>query len=114
MGACRAGSQSAFDDSVVQAARVGHTQASTEKRLATPPKFVGVVHPGKSYIVVDDVLTSGSTVANLRHYIESKGGKVRQPPGAELAKRKGSIAFTIEGYDDDAREIYAIPAIRRF
>ena len=40
-------------------------------------KFTGRVAKGKTYILVDDVVTSGSTVRALKEYIENKGGKVK-------------------------------------
>ena len=45
-------------------------------QLFSRPKFTGPVEQGRPYIIVDDVSTSGSTLAAPRDYIESKGGKV--------------------------------------
>lgn len=36
------------------------------------------------------------------------------PSDAELASMLGSLIFTVEGYDDDPREIYTIPEVRKF
>jgi hypothetical protein len=40
------------------------------------PTFDGPVEPGKNYIIVDDVVTSGSSLAGLRNHIEENGGRV--------------------------------------
>ncbi len=36
------------------------------------------------------------------------------PRGADLTHMLGGMAFMVEGYDADPREIYAIPVVRRF
>jgi len=41
-------------------------------------------------------------------------GADRLPSGPALARMMGSLAFMVEGYDHDPREIYAIPEVRRF
>lgn len=45
-------------------------------RLFNHPGFYGPVHRGRNYLIVDDVLTMGGTVADLRSHIERKGGRV--------------------------------------
>lgn len=45
----------------------------------------------------------------LGHY-----GLDRLPTGRRLRQMMDSMAFFIQGYDDDPREIYAIPEIRQF
>jgi hypothetical protein len=45
-------------------------------RLLHRPEFAGTVAAGQSYIVVDDVITSGSTIQALRLFLESHGGRV--------------------------------------
>ena len=52
-----------------------HGNAMIE-RLYYRPEFSGPVSPG-SYIIVDDVYTSGSTVNSLMRFIESRGGVVK-------------------------------------
>ena len=52
-----------------------HGSAMIE-RLYYRPEFSGPVSPG-SYIIVDDVYTSGSTVNSLMRFIESRGGVVK-------------------------------------
>jgi len=41
-------------------------------------------------------------------------GENRLPDRAALARMLGGMAFMVEGYDQDSREIYAIPEVRRF
>src|ERR1022692_3259664 len=44
----------------------------------------------------------------------SRFGKPHLPAGKQLEVMMNSVALVIEGYDDDPREIYAIPEIRKF
>jgi hypothetical protein len=60
--------------SIVQINRVGHTGASGYRRLAFPALFDGDVQPGRAYVLVDDFVGQGGTLANLKGFIESKGG----------------------------------------
>ena len=61
---------------IVQREKVARTGAGSDHRLAFNPTFEGEVIPGQKYIVVDDTLTMGGTIASLRGYIENNGGKV--------------------------------------
>ena len=60
----------------MQANIVGHTGADGYARLARQPAFEGQVHPDADYVIVDDFVGMGGTLANLRGHIESKGGRV--------------------------------------
>jgi len=64
------------NEEIVQINRVGHTGASGYHRLAFPALFDGEVTGGKTYLLVDDFVGQGGTLANLKGYIESKGGRV--------------------------------------
>jgi hypothetical protein len=44
----------------------------------------------------------------------SRFGKFRVPVGKQLQGMMNSLVLMIEGYDDDPREIYAIPEVRTF
>ncbi len=64
------------DTGVVQSNRVGRTDAGAWHRFAFQPVFEGPVEAGRDYVIVDDTVTMGGTLANLRGYIESNGGNV--------------------------------------
>ncbi len=61
---------------IVQINKTHHTDSDAMHRLLNRPEFSGTVIAGQDYIVIDDVITSGSTVQALRLFIESHGGKV--------------------------------------
>jgi len=71
---------------IVQTNRVFHTAASALTRLARPAIFDGPVEPGREYIAVDDVATSGATLRELRNYIEANGGKFVEASTLALAQ----------------------------
>jgi hypothetical protein len=64
------------DAGVVQTNVVGHTGADGFSRLARQASFAGAIIPGADYVMVDDFIGMGGTLANLRGYIESQGGQV--------------------------------------
>jgi hypothetical protein len=64
------------DSGIVQTNVVAHTGADGFSRLARQPTFTGIVQPGLCYVLVDDFVGMGGTLANLRGYIESEGGWV--------------------------------------
>lgn len=61
---------------VVQANQVFHTGAKMLSRMLARAVFDGPIAAGKNHVIVDDVITSGGTIAELANYIQSKGGKV--------------------------------------
>lgn len=60
--------------SVVQSNTVGHTGASGFQRLANQALFVGEVERGCSYLLIDDFIGQGGTMANLIGFVENAGG----------------------------------------
>jgi len=60
--------------SIVQINRAGHTGASGYRRLASPALFNGHVDRRRSYLLVDDFVGQGGTLANFRGFIENRGG----------------------------------------
>lgn len=64
---------------IVQDNIVHHTGADSIRRLLDQPSFTGKVLPGR-YLIVDDVVTLGATLANLRGWIESNGAHVALAP----------------------------------
>ena len=63
------------DLGVAQINVVAHTGADGFSRLARQAEFAGAVQPGCEYVLVDDFVGMGGTLANLKGHIESKGGK---------------------------------------
>ncbi|HCJ7433590.1 TPA: PLxRFG domain-containing protein [Citrobacter freundii] len=61
---------------IVQAAKVGRTAQDGFGRLTNQSAFEGPVRTDLPYILLDDTLTQGGTLANLKGYIEDHGGKV--------------------------------------
>jgi len=64
------------DSGVVQINVVTHTGADGFSRLARQPAFDGSVATGVDYVMVDDFVGMGGTLANLRGHLESQGGRV--------------------------------------
>jgi len=65
-----------FSGEIVQINKVGHTRAPTFQRIVTPAIFDGMVEPKADYVLVDDHVGVGGTLANLRGYVELRGGRV--------------------------------------
>ena len=65
-----------FYTAVVQTNVVAHTGASGYGRLARQAAFGGEVGTGHEYIMVDDFIGQGGTLANLRGWTEKQGGTV--------------------------------------
>lgn len=84
---------------VVQTNRVGHTRAKSYNRLVTPADFEGEVEADRHYILVDDHVGLGGTLANLKGYIEESGGVV--------------LAMTTLTESRDARQIALRPETLR-
>lgn len=61
---------------IVQAVRAHHTGANAVERMTRRAAFDGPVRRGAEYILVDDHVTQGGTLNELRKYIQSRGGKV--------------------------------------
>lgn len=61
---------------VVQINKVGHTRAKSFNRLVTPAAFSGEVLSGADYVLVDDHVGVGGTLANLKGHLERHGGRV--------------------------------------
>jgi hypoxanthine-guanine phosphoribosyltransferase len=64
-----------LDTGVVQINRVTHTKSDGYHRLAFPAVFDGNVKSAK-YLLVDDFVGQGGTLANLRGHVEIQGGEV--------------------------------------
>jgi hypoxanthine phosphoribosyltransferase len=61
---------------ILQANVVSHTAADAETRILGQPVYIGKLQRGSRILIVDDVITFGSTLANLRGWIETQGATV--------------------------------------
>ena len=64
------------ESNIVQSERVGRTGTNANHRLAFNPSFEGEVKTGQAYLIIDDTLLMGGTIASLRGYVENRGGRV--------------------------------------
>ncbi len=64
------------DTTVAQINVVAHTGANGFSRMARQAEFTGIIQSGCEYVLVDDFVGMGGTLANLKGYIETHGGKV--------------------------------------
>lgn len=87
-----------INNSIVQSNSVGHTGASGFHRLANQALFDGEVAPGQRYLVVDDFVGQGGTLANLVGFISSRGAEAigatvltGKPYSAKLAPDEQAI-----------------------
>jgi diguanylate cyclase (GGDEF)-like protein len=64
------------NDTIIQTNKPQRTKKGSPLRLALRPEFAGEVEPGREYILIDDAIGQGGTIAELRFFIESNGGKV--------------------------------------
>ena len=110
-----------LDKEIYQQNRVGHTKSSGFHRMATPALFGGLVLEGEHYLLLDDFIGQGGTLANMKGYIESKGGivigsvvmagkdfssklKLQQSTLTELRSKHGNLEpewLTVFGYGFD-------------
>ena len=64
------------EDDIIAVTSSQHTNASDVARLGRRVRFEGEVTRGADYILLDDFITSGAELRDLRDYISSKGGNV--------------------------------------
>lgn len=62
---------------IVQIDKISRTGSGSDHRLAFNSSFLGRVIPGQEYLIVDDNLTMGGTIAYLRGYVENRGGRTQ-------------------------------------
>ncbi|GIV32666.1 MAG: hypothetical protein KatS3mg031_0201 [Chitinophagales bacterium] len=53
-----------------------HSNKNAMQRLLSPVLYAGPVQPHKDYIIIDDVVTTGSTLNDFKNYIHRHGGNV--------------------------------------
>ena len=103
------------DENIVQRERVFHTGADPMERISLRPHFDGHVEPSANYVLVDDVSTMGTTIAELGHFIQSKGGQVggvvllvNASRTARLQPPKVTVRKIQERYGHDIEAIFGI------
>jgi hypothetical protein len=64
------------ENEIIAITNVSHTNASDVQRLSKRMRFEGKVTPGTDYILVDDFITSGAELRDLKDYVQSQGGNV--------------------------------------
>jgi len=86
------------EDSVVQTNIVSHTGAGGYGRLARQAAFGGNVAAGVRFVMVDDFIGQGGTLANLRGWIERQGstvvgavGLTGKPYSAKLSPTRSNL-----------------------
>ena len=65
-----------YEQELIQTNYVGHTSADGFTRLARQASFEGPVMIGANYVMVDDFVGQGGTLANLRGHLIKNGGNV--------------------------------------
>ena len=78
---------------------VSHTRANGFHRLANPARFDGPVEPGRPYIIVDDHVGLGGTIASLKGHIESHNGVVIGATCLTESSRSRHIALSAATLD---------------
>ena len=79
-------------DNIVCINQPMHTGASDESRLVRRARFAGDVEKGGKYILLDDQVSSGATLRDMKDYIESQGGEVVQIVGMTASMGGHKIA----------------------
>lgn len=80
------------DDDVIQTNHAYHTGANAMERMMARAEFSGKIELGKRYVLIDDVTTMGSTLAELASYIRNQGGKVVGSVVLVNASRSGTMS----------------------
>ena len=64
------------DHDIIAVTDVSHTNATDLSRISKRMRFEGEVRQDTDYIILDDFITSGAELRDLRDYIQSRGGNV--------------------------------------
>lgn len=102
-------------DGIVQVNRVFHTGANAMERLVARPRFDGPVEASEKYVIVDDVITLGGTLAEMANHIQKRGGKVVGVVTLANASRSGRMAPSEKivrdlerRFGDEIRKIFGV------
>jgi hypothetical protein len=112
---CAAIYQGRVDTEIVQSDRVYHTGADPMERMVARAQFEGLVVPGASYVLVDDVTNLGGTLAELVHFIQTFGGVVKDVVVLVNAGRNPALVPAIkfirlikERFHEEFTEVFGI------
>lgn len=104
-------------DSIIQSNEAHHTGARPMERILARPVFDGPVESGRSYVLVDDVTTMGSTFAELANHIRAGGGDVTgiivlvdARRGATMAASRQQTAEIERRFGDEIRQLEIEPS----
>lgn len=64
------------EENIGQISRAFHTDSGADHRLVVHSEFSGTVDPRAGYVLVDDTLTMGGTIAGLRGFVLAERGQV--------------------------------------
>jgi len=85
-------------ENIYQTNKAGHTGANGWHRITTPALFMGDVVIGVEYLILDDFIGMGSTLANVKSFIENAGAKIAgfevltgQPESSKLYLRTKTL-----------------------
>jgi hypothetical protein len=117
-GRYAAGAGGELGHGIIQTNRAYHTGASAMERIIARPVFKGEVTPGARYVLVDDVSTMGSTLAELADHVLEGGGQVvgtvlltDASRGAKITPDPARVQFLKERFGDVIRtELHVDPA----
>ena len=102
-----------IDINVVQSSFAGRTGKDGFGRLAAQPAFDGEIKKGETYIIMDDTVTQGGTLANLRGYVESKGGDVAAATALTGKQYSAKLALSDETLSN-IREQYSESGLEKW
>lgn len=98
---------------IVQSNKVAHTRADGWHRLVTPATFTGTVVADADYLLVDDHVGFGGTLANLRGHIEANGGRVlgmttltETGGGREIAIRPETLSMLYSKHGNELAQFW--------
>ena len=87
------------NNTIIQSAKAHHTGADNLDKLLNRVRFSGEVQKGKDYILLDDHISMGSTLRDLRDYIESNGGNVVAVTTLTAPKHDYKISISKENFE---------------
>jgi hypothetical protein len=94
------------DTEILERERVGRTKLSAFERFLWQPSFVGEVRRDVAYVLVDDVITLGGTLAALRSYILMNDGTVALSTALAHKTGRGQLLALSSKTWDELRTAY--------